>query len=537
MARRYDVDIEVALARDPESSAHAPVAAHAWAWSLALVLACGASFPYLSRMMNANERPRLMQAVAIIDHGTLALDPVVALGIEAGMDTAKGQGGALYPNKPPGGTAPAVLAYAIQRAWCGLVGETPTLRGLTLLARLLGGLVPVLVLAGFTRRRLGGDAIARVAVLAMVLATPLVVYAHLLFSHALAALTLFVGVAWIGDAIAAKSENRGTLRTAALGGLAAGATVTLEYVAVFAALPIAVWLVGAARRGRLRTLALALAGALVPIAVLALYQSIAFGSPFATSYDSLVDPGSAQLVGHGLLGLDVPELGDVVEDLLSPWGGLFYFAPLVVLAPLAWRLARDVDPTHVRLHLAVLGTLVLATLCIDQAGGWRVGPRHVVLALPALAPMLAIVLRERGAREGLLAIVLGLALWSVVVNGLAANLFPHLVPTGNPLADQLWPLVRDGLQPYSVLDGFRGRVPLAGLVPVAITLAMGVVAVRPMVPVALRVRVLAGALVVFGAIGLAAWSVPEADDAAASLQAIESIWEPGARAPKIVPLR
>src|SRR5204863_2607782 len=132
---------------------------------------------------------------------------------------------------------------------------------------------------------------------------------------------------------AAPREDRAALRHAVLGGACAGATVVLEYVAVFAALPIAVWLVGAARRGRTRTLVAALAGALVPITLLAIYQSHAFGSPWSTSYHHVVDPSSAELVSHGLLGLDVPQLDDVVEDLLSPWGGLLYFAPLVVLGP------------------------------------------------------------------------------------------------------------------------------------------------------------------------------------------------------------
>jgi hypothetical protein len=203
-----------------------------------------------------------------------------------------------------------------------------------------------------------------------------------------------------------------------------------------------------------------------------------------------------------------------------------------VIAPLAWR---DGD-ARVRLQLAVLATMVLATLCIGQTGGWRVGPRYAVAVLPALAPALALVLRRNG--ESLLAVVLGLGLWSLVVNGLAANLFPQLVPTGNPLRDQLVPLVRDGLQPYTVLDGFRGRVPFAALVPMLVALALFVLAARDVVPTALRRRVLAGAIVIASAIGVAAWSVPPAEDADASLAAIESIWEPGGvKDPKLTPLR
>ncbi|HWB74107.1 MAG TPA: hypothetical protein VG755_04110 [Nannocystaceae bacterium] len=495
------------------------------AWLLALAFVCGASFPFLSRMMNANERPRLLQAVAIVDHGTLALDPVE---IDPGIDVARGVGGATYPNKPPGATVPAVLAYSVQRAWCGLLDCTPTLRGLTLLARIFGAVLPVVLLVHFALRRLGDDAIARLAVLVLVVATPLWSYGHLLFSHALAALAMFVGVTKLGDA--ARDED---LRAAAIGGACAGATVVLEYVAVFAALPIAVWLLR-----RRRTLVAATIGALVPIALLALYHQHAFGSPWATSYHSTVDPLSAEQVAHGLLGLDVPKPAAVVEDLISPWGGLFYFAPLVVIAPLAWKLAPHDDRTHVRLHLAVLATLVLATLCIDQAGGWRVGPRHVVLAMPALAPALALVLRQRSDREGLLAIVLGLALWGLLVNGLAASWFPTLIPEGNPLRDQLLPLVVRGHQPYTVVDGWRGVVPLAGMLPIALAIGLGARAAREVIPPALRRRVAVGTLVVTAAIVIAAWSVPPSEEASPNLAAIESIWEPGnARASVVKPLR
>ncbi|MBC8070145.1 MAG: hypothetical protein IAG13_17555, partial [Deltaproteobacteria bacterium] len=138
---------------EPTDPARARSHRHGW-WLLALVVACGASFPFLSRMMNANERPRLLQAVALVDHGTWALDPVIAGGIDPGVDVARApaeHGGGLYPNKPPGATVPAVLAYAIQRVWCAASGGVPSLAGLTLLARLFGALLPIVVLAELAR--------------------------------------------------------------------------------------------------------------------------------------------------------------------------------------------------------------------------------------------------------------------------------------------------------------------------------------------------------------------------------------------------
>ena len=509
-----------------------------------LALVCGASFPYLSRLMNANERPRLLQAVAIVDHGTFALDPVLARGIAAGPDVSFAPAigpDAVVPNKPPGATVPAVFAYGLQRLACAAVGTEPELATLTLLSRLLGAWLPTLLLAWFAARRLGDDACARAAVTIVVLATPMASYAHVLFGHSLAALCLFVGSTWLLDALGESSPSlrgRATMRAAA-GGLVAALAVGVEYGVVFAAIPLGFALVVAWRRGVRQPVLAAVAAAAVPIAMLAAYQNHVFGSPWSTGYHEVVDRGFAEIHGRGLLGLTTPQLGDVLEDLFSPHGGLLYWAPVVLFVPMAWRVELPAsERTFVRVQLGIFIAMLFLTLGLAQAGGWRVGPRYLVAALPAIMPALAVVLRSVGRREIALALLAGVVMWSVLVNTLAANWFPHLVPGGNPLRDQLVPLLRMDLEPYSLLDGTSGRVAGLVWVPVAGAVLVVAVVVHQVIAIELRRRVWAAAVVVVVASVVAAWSVPPADDAESTLAGLAEIWEPsGARQPKRVPLR
>lgn len=514
-------------------------------WILALGLACGLSFPYLSRMMNANERPRLLQAIALVDHGTWALDPVVARGISAGIDVSRAppeRGSGLLPNKPPGATIPAVVAYGLQRAGCAVTGSTPDLATLTLLARLLGAWLPTVLLAWVMARRLGDDAIARAGVTVVVLATPLASYAHVLFGHALAALCLWLGTTWLLDA----SGDTARPRRAFAGGLVAALAVTVEYQAVFAAIPLGVMLLVRARPERRTLVVAALAGAMVPMLLLAAYHTAVFGSPWSTGYHQVVDRGFAEIHGRGLLGLTWPTTDGALEDLLSPHGGLFYWAPCVLFVPQIRGVLRG-ESTHVSrvvaTHAAIFGVMVIVTLLLAQQGGWRVGPRYLVLALPAVAPALVVLLRRWTTDPGKhsqIAVFAGVAVASAMTNALAANLFPTLVPTGNPLRDQLVPLLQLGLQPYSALGLFRGAPP--GSVWIAIGLAVGLVVMA--VGVVVRAhdaarRITLAAAVVCTSLGVAAWSVPPAPDAESTLASVVQIWEPadaGSRPPRRVDL-
>jgi hypothetical protein len=484
---------------------------------LGLAVLLGAAFPYFERMMNANERPRLLQAMAWIDDGSSAIDGPAARGIPAGIDVARGANGRLYPNKPPGATVPAAAAYLVLKAAPG----TPTLRGYTFIARMLGGWLPTLVLLGFAWGRLAPRFGPRAAVFALVaytLATPVMSYARLLFGHQLAACLLFVGVVWTVEAIADRNPGR-----AALGGAIASAAVVVEYFAAFAGLPLAVLVALRLRDPRSRaTAAAAVAGALGPMLALALYHALVFGSPWATPYHSVVSDEFASTHAHGLLGLSWPTSSSAFEHLLSPWGGLMLWAPLTVLAVAALvRAEREGSATSLdRVCLATFAIVALLSLGLQQTGGWRVGPRYVVAVLPFTLPGLALLhgwMRVRVVHV----IVVALGLVSVLFNALAATLFPHLVPGGNPLTDLLLPLFADGREPHGPL----AAVGLFGVTAPAILIAaLAVFVWSAQIEGRRRQLALGGLLAIALFVGLLA--LPSAPDAEERLSAVTRIWEP-----------
>lgn len=522
-----------------------------------LVVSLGATAPYFGRLMNANERPRLLQAMAWVDEAELAVDGPAARGIAAGIDVARSPiDGRLYPNKPPGGTLPAVVAYAGLRSVAALGGPTPTLRSLTIAARVLGGLVPALVLLWLLARRLrarGAGRCGDAAVLVLALATPLAAYARLLFGHALAACLLLAGMLLVLDATASahahdaharpdpsRATAGGSSRRALVGGMLAASAITVEYAAAFAGLPLAVLLAWRLRRGAPRgPLVAALVGALVPVGALAAYHAAVFGQPWSTGYHHVTDAGFARTHGEGLLGLAWPTSTSSFEHLVSPWGGLLVWAPLVALglgmALWQWR-ALDVEE---RVATAVLLVLTVVVMGLGPTGGWRVGPRYLVLAMPLAAYGLVRLLHAVREHPWRAAAVLGVALASGMLDVLAATLFPHLVPHGNPWADLLLPLAVEGRMPYSLVPGAGGvaRWALALVVLVPLSL-LGWGLVRCLVPPAparaRRTAVVVGLGVAIAAgLSTAALALPGHPQAARDLADVRSIWEPDGPRPAL----
>lgn len=487
----------------------------------ALVFVLTGASPYFGRFMNANERPRLLQGIAWVEDGASTIDGPATGHIAPGIDVSRTPTGELVPNKPPGTTVPAALAYTLVRAT-----ETPTLEGYTQLARVLGGCLPMVLLAAFAWRRHPGPAGA-FGLVALILATPCLAYARLLYGHVLAASCLWGGVMLLERA---RADRR--VGWAVFGGLLAGAAVTVEYLAAFAGVPIGIWLLwDARRRGSWSVLAASVAGACVPIAALMAYQDALFGSPWLTPYHFVVREGFAEIHGQGLLGLTWPTSDSVFEHLLSPWGGVLYWAPLSVLAiaAMAGAVGRGDDEPTERVGLAIVVMLLTLNLCLAQTGGWRVGPRYLVVALPFLLPGFRRLHAWLG-RPGWGALLVALLGWSLFVNFFAAGLFPHLVPEGNPLRDLLLPLWAEGLRPHSLWGSWG--MGLSGLV----TLGLFVALTKPETSRG-RWWWIAGML---GGCGLviAALSIPQAQAAEDTFTAVRGIWEPwGPRKPPAVSLK
>jgi hypothetical protein len=499
------------------------------------------AFPYFERIRNANEIPRLIQAMSLVEQGEWAIDTPSRRDIPLGPDIARGADDRLYPNKPPGASVVGAAAYVLAR----LGAEPPTLREFTWWARLLGGIIPVLIIVAVAWGRLRAlyhPSVVLAAIVLWVFGTPMFSYARLFYGHALAACLLFVGVVQLEHGSA--TGRRASL---GIGSVLAAAAITVEYGAAFAGLPIAVMLLwpvvrrGAStseRRLGAQRAALAFGCALIPVLLLMLYQRAAFGSAFATGYHHAADPHFAELHGQGLLGLGRPRWNNVVTHLLARDTGLLMWSPLVIPAVIGLvRLSRHQGPQRraARLHLAIITIIVLMGLGLSFEGGWRVGPRYLVIALPflilGLAEFLAAWSNEH--RTTIVALAMGLlacaAGWSLVANSLAATLWPHLDPTNihEPFGAVLLPLWRHGFGPYGVPGWFGG----GRLVSLALPVMLGFLALawaggrtRPQVVlVPMLLGFIAGVLTVVVVIPRSVWAHPATER---NLHYIERVYEP-----------
>jgi len=496
---------------------------------VALALVVGV--PYFEALRNANERPRLLQGIALVDCGEWAIDGPSARGLSPGPDISRSPvDHRLYPNKPPATSLIAALAYRIAQ-----IGDAPTLRSYTVWARILGGWLPTVLLCLWLWRRLApllGAAPVAAAIAIYALATPAASYAHLLYGHQLAAAFLGVGSLLIVDGVLGRRRL-----WAALGGVLAALSITVEYGAVFAGLPLTVFLWIALRRGgraALPAVATAALAAVLPMILLAAYHAAVFGSPWATGYHHVINPDFAAKHGQGLLGLGLPRAAGIREQIFAADTGLLWWAPLCPVGLLGLvGLGRGAKDPILRAQawvlLATLALFILLTVSLSFTGGWRVGPRYLVVVLPAMIPGLAWLLRECRRRPLIFTGVVALATWSLIVNGLAANLWPHIDPTNVdfPVAEVLVPLARAGAEPYDLFSvSGAGDLPLALVVAVASAVSV----IGGLLWVVRGVRSGIGTVVLGVGIGLAGLAVslrlPAHPRAAANLDYIQRIWEP-----------
>jgi hypothetical protein len=498
-----------------------------------LALALGLVFPYFEATRNANERPRLLQGMALVDEGSWAIDGPAARGLEPGPDVSRSDADdRLYPNKPPATSLLAAAAYRIARA-LETDAEPLTLRTYTWWARLLAGVLPTWLLCAWLLRRHApafGMPVAAAAVALYALGTPAASYAHLLYGHQLAALLLAVGTGLLLDAGSPSASDRTALARAAFGGALAGSAVAVEYGAVFGGLPLAVLLLARARQPcGPRILAAGLAGALVPIALLAAYHHAAFGSPWSTGYHHVTNADFAAKHGEGLLGLGLPRWQAFSTHFLSADGGLLWWSPPLVLALYGLAqlaLAPGPQRAEARVHLGLLLLYGVVVSSLSFEGGWRVGPRYLVVVLPSLVLGWAHAIEQLRTRPLAMLVLAAFSTYAAVVNALAANLWPHLDLTNvnQPVAEVLLPLWEHGREPYGLL-GSTGRSAL-GLVVVGSVVGLWAVlwsAAETGVRMALAIA--SGA-----AVGLllvqATRSLEPHPQGARNLAYIERIWEP-----------
>lgn len=309
-------------------------------------------------------------------------------------------------------------------------------------------------------RRLAGDR-GRALALALIygLATPALVYSTALYGHQLAADFLLLALAAIVYARAPRHYLAA--------GTCLGWAVLCEYTAAIPVLLlVALALALGGRKGGLWTVA----GGLPWAGVLGLYHQAAFGSPLKTGYDFVYLEEFAEGM-EVRYGIGAPDPSVLYTLLFSSYRGLFYLAPVLILA--AWGLARDALSRSLAGRdrgIAAVSLLICLYFLLLNAGyymwdgGAAFGPRHCVPMLPFLCLGLAPALRE------VPRLVAVLALISAAQMTLGAAGAPEAPQHGNPLWEHAWPRLRDatagsytGATNLGLLLGLPGALSLLPL--------------------------------------------------------------------------
>ena len=342
-----------------------------------LVLAVTAPFAH---HYGEQQGSRYALTAALWDRHTVVLDEYTHL---LGRDRVVFDG-VTYSDKAPGQPFLMVPFYGLYRLAGGEPPDTLVREGdlgmwwLTLWSAAIPGALLAVLMYRWAREIEMRTALA--ATLTMSLGTLLLVYSTILFGHVLAAVALF------GAFLLVREEEASWWRLLGVGALG-GAAVLFEYPA---ALVVAVLVVAAVVRHRLRALAVVVGG--IPgLVLLILYNLRLFGSPVVFTYQWSAF-GGAREEANDLVGVFAgPTLERFAHVLVSP-RGLLIATPVVAACflgmALMWR-------KGLRFDALVTASAFLAMLAVQ--GSWSnsyaggAGPRYVVPALPFLVAPMAVV--------------------------------------------------------------------------------------------------------------------------------------------------
>lgn len=470
------------------------------AWITALILLF--TFTYtLPRWADPNQDSRLKAIWAVVNEGTFRIDNYLG----DTVDYAK-VGDHYYSDKAPGVAFVGIPVYAVLRPFLNL----PLVEGLV--ARLavspaftatlnpdgsgvavdkvrfaitqvavawVVGVLPSALAAVLVQKLLtlwGVSARWSAAVaLAYGLLTPVFAYANSAYGHQLCA-ALLLGAFYLLHTLPA---NPSAGRLAAVGGLLGYAVLT-EYPAV--PVTAALWLYALCRLRALGVwprLAWVTGAGAALAAVWLTYNTFIFGGPFNLGYAY-----SEQWVAQhstGFVSLSLPTGEALWGVTFSLFRGLFVLAPWLLMSGAGWWAwwRAGVHRAEWWLSVAVVSAFVAFNASsVMWWGGFAVGPRYLLPALPWLALAVGWAARAWGSAPAWRGLALGLAAWSLAAvwgMSLAGQAFPPDYPQAmrdNPWLNYVLPHWQNGnlARNLGTLAGLRGWV---SLLPLGLTLALG----------------------------------------------------------------
>jgi hypothetical protein len=443
--------------------------------------------PYFRQINNPNENVRVYLVRALVDRGSLVIDPEVReWGYVNDRSVYKSRN---YSAKAPGTSFSGVPGYWLQKRIFKALHWELTKARITYVARVTGVVIPTLLFllffGRFLERQGAAPHLRDVSMVALGLGTPLFAYGTVFVAHAQVVVCAFG--AFMLTRTAADLDREGLAprhavawRLVAAGLLAGWATLTEYQVVLVSAVLLAH--AALALRHRRRTLWFC-AGAL-PVAVLLLgYNYLCFDGIWEFSYSHLENAEFSHNAATGMFGFTDMKLGALVDILFSPGNGMIFFSPVLALGTVGCVMALGRRRQRVDGAIALLACAgILAYLAGNVAwrAGWSVGARYATVCVPFLLyGVVLLVVPVQGQHAGwvLSAVAAGLTIAAVGVSGVAV-VYPHYPQEfRNPSFDLGWALVKDGYLPYSIgwklgLYRHKALIPLLPFLGVALYLVL-----------------------------------------------------------------
>ncbi len=394
-----------------------------------------------------------------------------------------------YSDKAPGLSFTALPLVAVSKTLLRLFGKNPHLNNgklnrkfglivyfcivftsglFTAIAALLIYFVSLIIGA-----RISG---AVFAMLTFGLASPAWGWATTFFGHAMAGSCLFIAFTIIILLNQIPPEKK---RDTLLGFLA-GAVLSWALVVEFpSAIPLAVIMVFGIskaikwdKKRAVRVLLSATIGGIIFVTPLLIYNFVAFDSPFAIGYNHYA-PDQFPEMKKGLVGITYPRLRALFMILFSPYRGIFWFSPILIIAPIGiYYLWRRPDYRGIALTITIISVYypLLNSSFYYWHSGWSTGPRYIIPMLPFLCLSLSMMWTDAGlkwkpALIGLFLLSFGISLICVSVSMFSPDKIL------NPLFDFLIPRFLDGK--LTCLLNKIGIQAHAALIPILVIWTIG----------------------------------------------------------------
>ena len=429
------------------------------AWTLLALIV----IPLYPHFVSPNELTRWALVAAVVESGTIEVSSTARILGPRFEDLAIVEG-RVYSNKAPGAALASAPGYLLARPFYGPPSAgniRPVANAMRVVASTLPLALMALVFVAIARRASVDDTRSAAVVWILLFATPIFAYGLLLFSHALVSACLFG--AWALLLFFPQSRGSG-FAAGALIGLA----VSAEYTMIFPAMTLGLALVF---ERRWPCIARVVAAGLPFAILLAAYHYEAFGSVLRTPYFYEKLPEYREVARSGFFGLHVPSPVTFARLLFDPSRGLLVFSPILLAAIPAYGAARRcMQPAAWWTLLAIPATIILVYSGYPNwHGGWNVGPRYIVAAIPFV--LLPLLFRSGGVLESFLA---GFSALAVVLTSLVFPFPPNAFPF--PWISLAAPLALEGLVIPNFFHLFAR--PAAIAMPILLVLAGAVAAHR-----------------------------------------------------------